>query len=276
MTYSFDMSNLLGGHYATPFNEVVNPTNITWGRLDQQVFLPAIIDGSARDAGNTNFTDVLRPGLLLGKITSGADANKFKQWNPDATDGSQKICGVLLSAQKMQLLGSDYDRATGYILFSGNLKASGIMIASSSTPGIAGSSLEWLIRRQLAQSFRLDDDPSGYFPGQNAVSVTADTTVTEAMAGQMFITNGAGSVTFTLPSPKRGLEYSFYNAVDQNMVITCATTDILIVYNDIAADSVALSTASEKVGGSFRVVGTGTKWLVIPSLWEGQTPTLAT
>lgn len=276
MTYSFDMSNLLGGHYATPFNEVVNPTNITWGRLDQQVFLPVIIDGSARDAGNTNFTDVLRPGLLLGKITSGADAGKFKQWNPDATDGSQKICGVLLGAQKMQLLGSDYDRATGYVLFSGNLKASGLMIASSSTPGIAGSSLEWMIRRQLAQSFRLDDDPSGYFPGQNQVSVSASTTVTEAMAGQLFIADGAGAITFTLPAPKRGLEYSFYNAANQDMIVTCSTTDVLIAYNDIAADSVALSTASEKVGGHFRVVGTGTKWLVIPNLWEAQTVTVAT
>lgn len=276
MTYSFDMSNLLGGHYATPFNEVVNPTNITWGRLDQQVFLPVIIDGSARDAGNTNFTDVLRPGLLLGKITSGADVNKFKQWNPDATDGSQKICGVLLGAQKMQLLGSDYDRATGYVLFSGNLKASGLMIASSSTPGIAGNALEWMIRRQLSQKFLLDDDPNGYFPGQSQVSVSASTTVTEAMAGQMFIADGAGAITFTLPSPKRGLEYSFYNAANQDMTITCATTDVLVVYNDIAADSVALSTASEKVGGHFRVIGTGTKWLVIPNLWEGQTPTLAT
>lgn len=276
MTYSFDMSNLLGGHYATPFNEVVNPTNITWGRLDQQIFLSAIIDGSARDAGNTGFTDVLRPGLLLGKVTSGSDVTKFKQWNPDATDGTQKICGVLLGAQKMQLLGTDYDRATGYILFSGNLKASGICVASSSTPGIAGTALEWLIRRQLAQSFRLDDDPSGYFPGQDFLTATSDLTVTEAMAGTNFVTGGTGAVTFTLPSPKRGLEYSFYNAVDQNMTITCATTDVLIVYNDIAADSVALSTTSEKVGGSFRVVGTGTKWLVIPSLWEGQTPTLAT
>lgn len=276
MTYSFDMSNLLGGHYATPFNEVVNPTNITWGRLDQQIFLPVIIDGSARDAGNTNFTDVLRPGLLMGKITSGADVNKFKQWNPDATDGSQKICGILLSAQKMQLLNNDYDRATGYILFAGNIKASGLMVASSSSSGIAGTALEWMIRRQLAQSFRLDDDPSGYFPGQNVANATADTTVTEAMAGTMFVTAGTGALTFTLPSPKRGLEYSFYNAVDQNMVITCATTDVLIAYNDIAADSVALSTASEKVGGSFRVIGTGTKWLVVPYLWEGQTPTLAT
>jgi hypothetical protein len=275
--FSFDMYGIGPGHYLTPFNEVVNSTNITWGRLDQQVYLPVVIDGSARDAGNTSYTDVLRPGLLLGKVTSGTDKGKMMQWNPSATDGSQKIAGVLMSAQKMQLLGSDQDRYTGYVLLSGCVKANGLVIPSLTTDGIVGASLEWVVRRQMAYAFRFDDDVSSYIPGSVVSTVTADTTVTEAMAGQMFVTNGAASITFTLPaSPKQGLEYSFFNAVDQNMVITCATTDIMICYNDIAADSVALSTAAEKVGGSFRVIGTGTKWIVIPNLWEAQTPTIAT
>jgi len=275
--FSFDMFGVLPGNYMTPFQEVVNSTNITWGRLDQQIYLATVIDGSSRDAGNTNFTDVLRPGLLLGKVTSGADAGKLKQWNPDATDGTQKIVGVLMSAQKMQLMGSDQDRYMGYILFAGCVKATGLVIASSTSDGIVGHALEYVIRRQMAMAFRFDDDPAGYVPGQVSNLVTADKTLLESEAGQLFVTNGTGAITFTLPAtPKRGLEYTFYNAVDQNMTITCATTDILVVYNDIAADSVALSTASEKVGGSFRVIGTGTKWLVVPNLWEAQTPTIAT
>ena len=271
--FSFDMFGVAPGHYMTPFQEVVNSTNITWGRLDQQIYLATVIDGTARDAGNTNFTDVLRPGLLVGKITA---TGKVKQWNPAATDGSQKIVGVLMSAQKMQLMGADQDRFIGYVLYGGCVKAKGIVIASSTSDGIVGNALEYVIRRQMAMAFRLDDDPAGYIPGQVVTTVTDNTTVSEAQAGQMFVTNGAGAISFTLPSPKQGLEYSFYNAVDQNMTITCATTDVLIVYNDIAADSVALSTASEKVGGSFRVIGTGTKWIVIPSLWEAQTVTPAT
>jgi hypothetical protein len=275
--FSFDMFGVLPGNYMTPFQEVVNSTNITWGRLDQQIYLATVIDGSSRDAGNTNFADVLRPGLLLGKVTSGADAGKLKQWNPDATDGTQKIVGVLMSAQKMQLMGTDQDRYMGYILFAGCVKATGLVIASSTSDGIVGHALEYVIRRQMAMAFRFDDDPAGYVPGQVSNLVTADKTLLESEAGQLFVTNGTGAITFTLPAtPKRGLEYTFYNAVDQNMTITCATTDILVVYNDIAADSVALSTASEKVGGSFRVIGTGTKWLVIPNLWEAQTPTIAT
>jgi hypothetical protein len=275
--FSFDMFGTMPGNFMAPFQEVVNSTNITWGKLDQQIYLAAVVDGSSRDAGNTNFTDVLRPGLLLGKVTSGADIGKLKQWNPDATDGTQKIVGVLMSAQKIQLMGTDQDRYGGYILFGGCVKASGLCIASSTSDGIVGSSLEFVIRRQMAMAFRFDDDPAGYVPGQITSVVTADRTLVESEAGQLFVTNGAGAVTFTLPAtPKRGLEYTFYNAVDQNMIITCATTDILIAYNDIAADSVALSTTSEKVGGSFRVIGTGTKWLVIPNLWEAQTPTIAT
>lgn len=275
--FSFDMYGIGPGHYLTPFNEVVNSTNITWGRLDQQVYLPVVIDGSARDAGNTSYTDVLRPGLLLGKVTSGVDKGKMMQWNPSATDGSQKIAGVLMSAQKMQLLGSDQDRYTGYVLLSGCVKANGLVIPSLTTDGIVGAALEYVVRRQMAYAFRFDDDVSSYIPGSVVSTVTADTTVTEAMAGQMFVTNGAAAITFTLPaSPKQGLEYSFYNAVDQNIVLTCATTDILIVFNDIAADTVALSTVATKVGGSFRVIGTGTKWLVIPSIWGGQTVTITT
>lgn len=275
--FSFDMFGVAPGHYMAPFNEVVNTTNITWGRLDQQMYLATVIAGTSRDAGNTAFTDVLRPGLLLGKVTSGSEKGKFKQWNPDATDGTQKIFAVLMSAQKMTLMGSDMDRYAGYILYGGCVKSTGLVIASSTTDGIVGHALEWTVRRQMSLAFRFDDDPTGYIPGSVVTTVTGDTTITESQAGQMFLTNGTGALTFTLPSvPKRGLEYSFYNAVDQNMIITCATTDIMVAFNDVAADSVALSTASEKVGGSFKVIGTGSKWLVVPYLWETQTPTIAT
>lgn len=275
--FSFDMFNVGPGHYMTPFQEVVNSTNITWGRLDQQLYLATVLDGSSRDAGNTNFTDVLRPGLLLGKVTSGADAGKLKQWNPDATDGTQKIFAVLMSAQKMQLMGADQDRFIGYVLYGGCVKAKGLVIPSSTSDGIVGNALEYVIRRQMSMAFRFDDDPAGYIPGQVVSTVTADKTVSEAEAGQMFVAAGTGTLTFTLPTtPKRSLEYSFFNSVDQNMVITCATTDTLVVLNDAAADSITLGTASEKIGGSFRVIGTGTKWLVIPSLWEAQTVTVAT
>ena len=274
--YSFDMLNMLPGMGSTVFNEVVNPTNMVWGRLDQQIFLPCLIAGSARDAGNTGFTDVLRPGLLLGKVTSGLEAGKYKQWNPDATDGSQNFSGVLLGSQKMQLLGNDQDRYTGFVLVSGNLKASGVAVASSANFGLVGTTLEWLIRRQLSQNFKLDDMVTGYHPGQNSLVVTADTIVAESQAGTLFTTNGAAAITFTLPTPKRGLEYMFYNAVDQNMTVTCSTSDVLVIFNDTQADSVTLSTAAQKIGGSFRAIATGSRWLIVPSTWGGQTVGTAT
>jgi len=275
--FSFDFHYSLPGQVLPAIEEVVASGGLTWGKLDQLRFLPVIIDGSARDAGNTSYTDVLRPGLILGRVRSGSDVNKYMQWDPAATDGSNKVGGILMYAQKMQYMGSNADRFAGYVLFGGPVRAASLQIASSTSAGISGATSEWLLRRQLHPFFQLDDDPMGYVPGSTTRSVTADLTITEAMAGTEFHAAGAGAVNFTLPATaKAGLEYRFYNTVDQNMTITAGTADTMIVYNDIAADSVALSTSSEKIGGSFRVVGNGSKWLVIPMLWEGQTPTIAT
>lgn len=275
--FSFDMHGVMPGNWMTPFGEVVNSTNITWGRLDQLIYLPSVIDGSARDAGNTGFVDTLRPGLLLGRVMSGTDRNKLIQWNPDATDGSQYIVAVLLSAQKMQLIGADQDRFVGYVLFGGNVKASGLCIPSVVTDGIVGAALEWVVRRQMNKSFVFDDMPQGYSPESHIQLVTADLTVTEAMAGTLFMVNGAANVTFTLPAtPKRGLEYSFHNLVDFNLTLTCPTTDILVTLNDNAADTVALSTAAQRIGGGFKVFGTGTRWVVTPRVFSGQTVTATT
>jgi hypothetical protein len=109
------------------------------------------------------------------------------------------------------------------------------------------------------------------------VTVTANRVLTAADTGRVFIASGSAAITFTLPTvPTAHLEFTFYNAANQDMTITCVTTDIMVILNDVAADSVALSSSNLKVGGSFRVVGNGTKWLVIPNLWGGQTVTSVT
>ncbi len=106
------------------------------------------------------------------------------------------------------------------------------------------------------------------------VPVTANRVLTADDSGKMFVASGTGAVSFTLPAaPALNVEFTFYNAVNQDMTLTCTTPDILVVLNDIAADTVAISTLNLKVGGSFRVIGNGTKWLVIPTVWGGQTVT---
>jgi len=61
------------------------------------LFQSAVISGTARDDGNTP-TTVLRPGLILGIITS---SGEYAEWDPDATDGTQNIAGVLAEELKV-------------------------------------------------------------------------------------------------------------------------------------------------------------------------------
>lgn len=270
--FSFDLWGQTPGQSATPLYEVVAPKSLVWGRTDHQRFIPVILDGSARDAGNTGFTDVLRPGLLLGRVTSGADVRKFKQWDPTATDGTNRIAAILMSAQKIQNFGADTDRIGGYIMVNGQVKAGGIAIPSTATYGIVGHALEYIIRAQLHPFFQLDDAPGGPALGNSYSTMSASGTITAAQNGTHFLVAGSGAVVATLPaSPRLGLNYKFTNTVDQDLTITAGTPDTMIVFNDIAADSVAVSTAGRKIGATFEVIGTGSAWVVIPSNWADGT-----
>jgi hypothetical protein len=272
---NFDFHNIMPGQQLPPVQEVVARGSIMWGPMTHQQFFPGIIDGTSRDAGNTGYTNVLRPGLLLGRV---AGTKKYKQFDPTATDGTQKVAAVLLHAVKVQMDSTDRDRFMGYVLIRGGLRTGGIQLASSSNYGIVGNANEWLIRRQMDSRFIFDDMPEGYSFGGSFVDLSAATlTLTELMTGTEVFCTGATAKTITLPaSPKRGLRYTVYNTGGADLTLTCATADIMIAYNDATADSVALSTASELIGGSFEVIGTGTAWMVVPRLWEGQTATVAT
>jgi hypothetical protein len=270
------------GHMQVPgmgatVNEVVANSGLTWGRNTLMQFLPVQIDGSARDAGNTNFTTTLRPGLLLGKIYA---TGKYKQWDPAAIDGSQYAQCILLHAQQMTFAGTNADRFTGLCMFGGGIRASGIQLPALTARGINGTTEEYNVRAQLTPHFQLDDDPIGALSGRfNAVMIIAATaTLSEVHNGSTVVVRGAtGAVTLTLPAtPLKGLRYRIVNASAQNLILVAGTADTMVVYNDLTADSVALQTTSELIGGSFEVVGDGTGWIVIPSLWEGQTPTIAT
>lgn len=84
-------------------------------------------------------------------------------------------------------------------------------------------------------------------------------------SGTVFTNRGAaGAVVFTLPAPApniAGVEYEFLGIADQSMTVATATADTLIVVNDIAADSLAMSTASHKIGAHMRFICDGTSWI---------------
>jgi hypothetical protein len=102
--------------------------------------------------------------------------------------------------------------------------------------------------------------------------------------GTVFTTEGAtGAVVFTLPTPTRallGVWYRFKNVVDQNMTVQPPTADTAIALNDLAADSLAVSTGGQKIGGEIeaqcvRTGGSTFQW-ALSGVAVGHTYTVAT
>jgi hypothetical protein len=109
---------------------------------------------------------------------------------------------------------------------------------------------------------------------------TASYQVTKEDNGTIFLTTGAtAAVVFTLPPISDGpFWFLFVNVADVDMTITAKVADTLATYNDLAADSIAFSTSSEKIGGAVEVICDGTTLIGLPRFADGryQTATIAT
>jgi hypothetical protein len=107
---------------------------------------------------------------------------------------------------------------------------------------------------QFARALRTTDINSVLkilFPFSTSVVAGASRTLTQEEDGLLFIATLAGTITFTLPGVKEGVQYEFLQTVDQNMVIT-GSANVLALGN-AAATSVTYSTASEKIGAHCRL-----------------------
>jgi hypothetical protein len=246
-------------------------------------YVPMSIKSTVTDTGNTANTSILRPGFLLGKKTS--DGLLYK-WDPAATDGTQTIFGILYGGQNMlNSAGTAVDRFTSDVVVWGKVRASRLLIPGNSTWSIIGDAYEYVVRTQMASRFALDDQhmvtPTLFNNTGIWIAKTADYTVTAADHQNRFSTLGAsGAVIFTLPTTATaGLRYEFCAMADQTMTITSGTADSIITDGDLAADSVAYSTASHKIGGRCIVEGLGGastgKWL-LTNIAVGCTGTVAT
>lgn len=94
------------------------------------------------------------------------------------------------------------------------------------------------------------------------IALTTNTTLTFPGYGGCLITNrgAAGSVTITLPASSDALAGSYvdvYVTDDQSVIVATTTTDTLIVDGDAAADSIAWSTSSHKIGNGARFICIG-------------------
>ena len=256
-----------------------------WGRWESHLYVGAVVEGDSRDLGNAGYTEILRPGLIMGKKTTG---DKWMPWNgsPGAGDeGIDTALGILSYSQKMTRLGADQDRWFGWIMLGGGVKARNLVVpklsgeSGTGTFGLAGSAHEHIIRAQMHPRFTFDDNPAGNrMGGWKAITPKiTNYTVTEADSGTMFLATTA-DCNFTLPATaEKGLWYGFYQTANFELKVTAGTVDTMICYNDVAADSVAYTDDAKQIGGFFEVYGDGSKWLVLPRLADAaQVITVAT
>ncbi len=235
-----------------------------WGGTNFHLIKGVAIDSAAVDAGNTPTTE-LRHGLLMGIVTATGLA---KQYDPTATDGTNFVAGVLLEARRM----TDNDAAAvqrmGMLLVSGPVRASQLL------------GLDMQARRQMHGRFVFDDRLFGAQGGWlEMIPKTADYTVVNDQDNDVcFTTRGAaGAVNFTLPATiSRGQRFGFASEANQNMTVTAPAAK-LVTFNNVAATSVALSTAGQKIGGMFEIIPNDdlSKYIAIPKVYPGQTITVA-
>lgn len=121
-----------------------------------------------------------------------------------------------------------------------------------------------------------------YADGYKRISAkTAAYTLTPDDNGKIFTNRGAGgAVTFTLPPTAdipTGFNVRFFVVADQNVTVASnGSADNIVAFNDAAADSIAFSTGSEKIGSGIEVVWDGAGWLAFVMLGaETATPTVA-
>jgi len=265
--------------YATPGIRAVKENfekAITFGPWEHnRAFLvPACIAGAASDAGNTSYTHVLRPGLLLGRYNS-AGNYKCKEWTPTATDGTEDIFGILMSDITVHEAGVDQDRWVS-VLIGGNVKAGSIIVPGQTDPGLASQVLEWTIRSQMSQRFVFDDWYNLAHMGAAAFGwrkvraiTTSAYTITTRDNGTLFTNEGNASNTLlTLPAvaSSKGLHYGFLGMLDgaAKLLGVKASAQTIIVLGSLGKMRVTLATTSQQIGGFFTITGLdNSKWVAL-------------
>lgn len=115
---------------------------------------------------------------------------------------------------------------------------------------------------------------------REVVALTADTTLTNNDLGKTFTNRGAaGAIIITLPvasGDNSGGEIRVRVLADQNVTVITSPADKLVIINDAAADSVAFSTSSQKIGGGGMFESDGTNWFFSDISGGSNTVTTAT
>lgn len=222
--------------------------------------IPAIIDGSARDTGNTSHTKVLRQGFALGgPINTGGDIYKLKEWDITATDGSQFFYGFLMYNLTMfDANGDDTDRYCD-VMVGGCVYSDYVIVPGNTALGISGNN-GYLLPYMATERFLFDKHVKGVLPRYSlpVVPLATGGTLTAADSGRIFTNAGAsGSTTIIPPDPLPGLIFTFMDVVGQNLVIDPALADCIVGPGNLLADTLTL-TAGTQTGCLVEITGIST------------------
>ena len=242
---------------ANPGTTAITQTdeNFIWnGRELQNEYAMLAITSGAADAGNTPTTS-LRPGLLMGKITSG---DRLTQFDDTAVDGSELAYAPLMIGHSVLDSTGTAAHRNAHVLLKGILHAANII------------NLDAYSRRQLLQSGRyiFDDDitskhNSGGLPNRERIITVGTLTVVAADVGTLWIIGATCAVT--LPTLAAGLgPFEFLVNVDAEVTIASAAGNDIIGFNDLLASTVTITTASEHIGArlQFCANAAGNRWLI--------------
>lgn len=224
----------------------------TWGPYPPRYWVGAYIASTALDSGNSPNT-TLRMGLVMGKQTA---TGQWAQYNPAATDGTQLALGILAQNLRLNDVLTQASTAKFYaIMASGGIKGSSLI------------GLDQQARQQLSGQFIFDDTLSTFdkFPWLFQQNKTANYTIVAGDNLTLFTNLGAtGEVDFTLPAIANGYSFLFNCEVDQTLKVISNEGANMITINNAVANSVAFSTAGQRIGGGFQIYtnSAGTKWIV--------------
>lgn len=233
-------------------------SELYWSDWKQLLFSYGFVLSSSTDAASTPTTS-LRPGLVLGQIAPGeTNAGYFKPCLPTNTDGSDVPVAVLPFGLSMLDAGGSAASKFVPLIVGGPVRASALK-ASHAT---ANTEAEYVARFKQQMSYRFVFDDLVFGLGRNFASqgrtivksAMADLTLVAGNNGATVLLTYAGASTVNLPAIAPGLEFEFWNLVDQNLtIVTAGSADNIVCMGDIAADQIAISTMSEKLGVGLRI-----------------------
>lgn len=242
---------LLGDSYGmTPGISTTRETyenEFRWGMHAQGVFTNGLISGAARDSGNSP-TYELRPGLLLGQITS---TGKYTNYSPTATDGSEVAAAVLIEGLRVQDFDGNNQDKLYAILVGGPVKASKVLNLD-------------LQSRQQMDKFIFDDigniPGNHWYPFKRQQTKTASYTIVASDNFTLFDNTGAsGTVVLTLPAIANGYMFGLVATVAQVLRFTSAEGN-----NVVGTSATNTSVSVTAIGGVIWIYSNaaGTKWIV--------------